>query len=134
VREGLDRLLGAELIFEVVDAPDITFLFKHALIQDAAYQSLLKKTRREQHVRIGEALAARFPVVVEQSPELVAQHFAAGGDPEQASSFWLRAGQRAMAGPRTTRRSPTLRGCANSWPISRGHAPETNGSWRASLF
>ena len=97
VRAGLDRLLDAELIFEVVDAPDTTFLFKHALIQDAAYQSLLKKTRREQHKRIGEALAARFPVVAEQSPELVAQHFAAGGDPEQASSFWLRAGQRAMA-------------------------------------
>jgi class 3 adenylate cyclase/predicted ATPase len=97
VREGLDRLLGAELIFEVADAPDVTFLFKHALIQDAAYQSLLKKTRREQHVRIGEALAARFPVVAEQRPELVAQHFASGGDPDQAATFGLRAGQRALA-------------------------------------
>ena len=96
LREGLDRLLGAELIYQVGGAPDITYLFKHALIQDAAYQSLLKKSRREQHRRIGETLALRFPVVAEHQPELVAQHFASGGDPEQAIAFWLRAGQRAL--------------------------------------
>jgi len=97
LHEGLDRLLRAEFIFQVVGAPEITYLFKHALIQDAAYQSLLKKSRREQHRRIGETLATRFPAVAEQSPELLAQHFAAGGDPDQAVTLWLRAGQRAAA-------------------------------------
>ena len=93
---GLDRLLEAGLIFQVGGAPDITYVFKHALIQDAAYQSLLKKSRREQHRRIGETLALRFPDVAEQRPELVAQHFASGGDPDRAVNFWQRAGRRAL--------------------------------------
>lgn len=97
LREGLARLLGAEFIFQVRGATDVTYLFKHALIQDAAYQSLLKRARLEQHRRIGEALTARFPVVVEQSPEVIAQHFASGGEPDRATSFWLSAGQRALA-------------------------------------
>jgi class 3 adenylate cyclase/predicted ATPase len=95
--QALRRLQAAELIFQVRGAADTTYVFKHALIQDAAYQSLLKKSRRDHHRRIGETLVERFPDIVEQRPELIAQHFGAGGDADRATAFWLRAGQRAIA-------------------------------------
>jgi predicted ATPase len=70
-------------------------LFKHALIQDVAYQSLLKSTRQHYHQRIAQALEARFPEVVATQPELLAHHYVAGGYIEQTVTYWQRAGEQA---------------------------------------
>ena len=75
--------------------PQATYTFKHALIQDVAYQSLLRSTRQQYHQRIAQALEAQFPETVETQPELVAQHYTAAGCAEQAVPYWLRAGQQA---------------------------------------
>ena len=68
---------------------------QHALIQDAAYASLLKRTRQQIHQQIAQVLEARFPALVETQPELVAQHYTAAGCVEQAVRYWQRAGQHA---------------------------------------
>jgi predicted ATPase len=70
-------------------------MFKHALIQDAAYASLLKSTRQQVHQQVARALEARFTASVETQPELVAQHYTAAGCTEQAVVYWQRAGQQA---------------------------------------
>jgi predicted ATPase len=70
-------------------------MFKHALIQEAAYQSLLRSTRQQFHLRIAQVLEARFPAIVETQPELVAQHYTEAGLTEQAVVYWQRAGQQA---------------------------------------
>lgn len=97
LRHGLDRLVGAELIRRVDEVPDETYLFKHALVQDAAYQSLLRKSRRELHARIAETLLSRFPEMVQHRPELVAQHYTEAGQAEPAIRYWLGAGQLAVS-------------------------------------
>src|SRR4029453_16005013 len=68
---------------------------KHALIQDAAYQSLLRSTRQQYHKRIAQVLEARFPATVETQPELPPQHYTAAGCAEQAVPYWQWAGQHA---------------------------------------
>jgi predicted ATPase len=75
--------------------PQATYRFKHALIQDAAYQSLLRSTRQQYHQRIAQVLEARFPEVCETQPELLAQHYTAAGCPEPAVRYWQQAGQHA---------------------------------------
>jgi hypothetical protein len=71
--------------------------FRHALIQDAAYQSLLKSKRQQYHEAIARALIESLPETVRTQPELVAYHFTEAGIPEQAVPFWQRAGERALA-------------------------------------
>src|SRR5262249_52975059 len=71
------------------------YRFKHALIQDAAYQSLLRSTRQQHHQRIAQTLEAQFSETVATQPELVAQHYTAAGCAEQAGPYWLPAGQQA---------------------------------------
>jgi class 3 adenylate cyclase/predicted ATPase len=88
---SLDRLVAAGLLFRQGLPPHATYLFNHALVQDAAYQSLLKNRRQLHHGRIGDVLEAE---AVE--PELIAYHFTEAGRTEQAIDFWLKAGQRAM--------------------------------------
>jgi hypothetical protein len=96
LRRSLDRLIGAELVYRRGDSPEETYLFKHALVRDAAYQSLLKKSRRGLHERIAEALTSRFSETARQHPELVAEHFSAAGRADQAVTFWLLAGRLAV--------------------------------------
>jgi class 3 adenylate cyclase len=95
LQQALDRLVDAELLYQRGVPPQATYLFKHALIQDAAYQSLLKSTRQQYHQRIAQVLETRFPTLVETQPELVAQHYTAAGCAEQAIPYWQRAGQQA---------------------------------------
>ena len=95
LQQALVRLVDAELLYQRGIPPQATYLFKHALIQDAAYQSLLKSTRQQYHQRIAQVLEARFPAPVETQPELVAQHYTTAGCPEQAVLYWQRAGQQA---------------------------------------
>src|SRR3989442_12075511 len=70
-------------------------MFKHALIQDAAYASLLRSTRQQVHQQVARLLEARFPEILETQPELVAHHYTAAGCTEQAVHYWQRAGQQA---------------------------------------
>ena len=96
LRAGLDRLLGAELVFRIDDALEETYLFKHALIQDAAYSSLLKKARRRLHQRIAESLTSGFPDVASSRPELVAEHWTRAGRAQEAVTHWSLAGKLAV--------------------------------------
>jgi predicted ATPase len=75
-------------------ASQATYIFKHALIQDTAYQSLLKSTRQRYHQRIAQVLAAQFPETVETQPELLAHHYTEAGLNEQAIPYWQQAGPR----------------------------------------
>jgi class 3 adenylate cyclase/predicted ATPase len=95
LQAGLAQLVQAELLYQRGRPPRARYLFKHALIQDAAYASLLKRTRQQVHQQVAQALEARFPAVVETRPELVAQHYTAAGCAEQAVRYWQRAGQQA---------------------------------------
>jgi predicted ATPase len=75
--------------------PQATYTFKHVLIQDAAYQSLLRSTRQQYHQRLAQVLAERFPEAAETQPELLAHHYTEAGLIAQAIPYWQRAGQRA---------------------------------------
>ena len=95
LRHGLQQLVEAEFLYQQGLPPQATYLFKHALIQDTAYQSLLRSTRQQYHQQIAQVLEAQFPASVETQPELVAQHYTAAGCAEQAVPYWYRAGQHA---------------------------------------
>ena len=95
LQQGLQQLVEAEFLYQRGLPPQATYLFKHALIQDAAYQSLLRSTRQQYHQRIAQVLEARFPETVETQPELLAHHYTEAGCAEQAIPYWQRAGQQA---------------------------------------
>jgi tetratricopeptide (TPR) repeat protein len=95
LHRGLHQLVAAEFLYQQGLPPQATYRFKHALIQDAAYQSLLKSTRQQYHQRIAQVLEARFPEVCETQPELVAHHYTQAGLTEQAVRYWQQAGQHA---------------------------------------
>jgi class 3 adenylate cyclase/tetratricopeptide (TPR) repeat protein len=90
--DALDHLVGVELVFRHGAPPDAEYTFKHALVQDAAYSSLLRDQRQELHVRIAMELANHFPDVAEQQPEILAEHCAQAGLTEKAARLWQRAG------------------------------------------
>jgi class 3 adenylate cyclase len=91
----LDRLIVAGLLFRQGVPPHATYLFKHALVQDAAYGTLLREPRRALHARIAVAMQERSPEVVEQAPEILARHLTEAGQPDSAAKYWLEAGHRA---------------------------------------
>jgi len=95
LQRELEKLVEAELVYQRGVLPQATYVFKHALIQDAAYESLLKSTRQHYHQRIAQVLESQFPETVEAQPELLAHHYTEGGLTEQAISYWYQAGQRA---------------------------------------
>jgi class 3 adenylate cyclase/predicted ATPase len=94
LQQTLARLVEAELLYQRGVPPQATYMFKHALIQDAAYQSLLKSTRQQYHRRIAQALAEHFPDTAEAQPELLAHHYTEAGLAEPAVAYWQRAGKR----------------------------------------
>ncbi len=95
LRQTLHQLIDAELLYQRGLPPHATYLFKHALIQDAAYQSLLKSTRQQYHTQIAQVLEKRFPEAIETQPELLAHHYTEAGLVAQAIPYWQQAGQRA---------------------------------------
>jgi predicted ATPase len=95
LQRELQRLVTAELFYQRGVPPQATYFFKHALIQDVAYQSLLKSTRQHYHQRIAQVLETRFPEVVETQPELLAHHYTTAGCTQQAVAYWQRAGEQA---------------------------------------
>jgi class 3 adenylate cyclase/predicted ATPase len=92
---ALGRLCEAGLVFSRGAPPDATYLFKHALVRDAAYGSLLRRRREELHARIAAALEADFADRVAAEPELLARHLSEAGLLDKAVRWWLRAGERA---------------------------------------
>ena len=96
LQRELGRLVEAELLYQRGQPPQATYQFKHALIQEAAYQSLLRSTRQQYHERTAQVLAAQFAETVEAQPELLAHHYTEAGLNAQAVPYWQQAGQRAL--------------------------------------
>ena len=95
LQSGLGRLIQAGLLYRQGEPPDATYLFKHALIQDAAYGTLLREPRRALHARIAETLESQFAEATENQPELLAGHCTQAGQIEKAARLWGKAGQRS---------------------------------------
>jgi predicted ATPase len=96
LQHGLKQLVEAELVYQRGLPPQATYLFKHALIQDVAYQSLLKSTRQQYHQQIAQVLEEKFSETKETQPELLAHHYTEAGLVGQAIPYWQKAGQRAV--------------------------------------
>ena len=94
---ALNRLIAAGLLFRQGMPPQASYLFKHVLVRDAAYGTLLRGKRKELHGNIAHGLESGFPEIVETQPDLLAQHCVEAGLVEKAVAYWLKAGQRAVA-------------------------------------
>ncbi len=95
--DDLQRIVGAGLAWQTSTGDDETFVFKHVLVQVAAYESLLRSKRQRYHDRIARVLQEQFPQLATEQPELIAQHLTGAGQFEQAIGFWEAAGHRAIA-------------------------------------
>jgi tetratricopeptide (TPR) repeat protein len=120
-KAALDELVGAELVFRHGTAPEVTYAFKHVLVQDTAYRSLLKGRRERLHSRIAKALERRLPKVVRSEPETLARHYSEAGLPESAIRYWLRAAQLAN---RRSANSETIAHCERGLALVE-QVPET---------
>jgi tetratricopeptide (TPR) repeat protein len=96
LQAALERIVASDLVHQRGSPPNATYIFKHALVQDAAYESLLKRRRIELHAEIAEALETQFPEMTEAEPELVAHHYTSADRAARAVPYWLKAGQRAL--------------------------------------
>ena len=96
LNSALDRIIAAGLLFRQGTPPHATYLFKHALVQDAAYGTLLREPRRALHARIAETLESQFAEIAENRPEIVARHCTEAGQIEKAAGLWGKAGLRAL--------------------------------------
>jgi predicted ATPase len=97
VDAALDQLVAAELIFRRGTTPDVEYTFKHALVQDAAYDTLLRSRRQQLHGRIAATMERQFPEIGEAQPEILARHCAEAELLERAVDYWLKAGRQAIA-------------------------------------
>jgi predicted ATPase len=96
LRSALSQLEAAELVFHRGELPEALYTFKHALVRDAAYESLLKSRRQVLHRHIAEAMRHQFPAFADTEPEIVAHHFTQAGLAEAAIEWWGKAGERAL--------------------------------------
>ena len=96
LQHGLAQLVDAELVYQRGLPPHAHYIFKHALVQDTAYQSLLKRERQRLHQQIAHVLVERFIDTAATQPELVAHHYTEAGLGEQAIPYWQQAGERAV--------------------------------------
>ena len=97
LQKALARLVASELVFQRGAPPDAVYSFKHALVQDAAHDSLLRSTRQQLHAQIAEALETQSPELMDSQPELLAQHFAEAGLVEKSVASWGKAGHTSAA-------------------------------------
>lgn len=109
LRTGLALLIEADLIVQRGIPPDLTYTFRHALIQDAAQGSLVRSARQRLHRRIAEALARESPALLESQPEIFARHYGEARMIEQAVAFWAKAGQRSASRSSMTEAAMQLR-------------------------
>lgn len=93
----LQHIIDSVLVWKSGDNERALYVFKHALVRDAAYESLLRRTRQRYHERLAAVLQERFPELAAEQPELIAHHLTGAGQDEQAIAFWEAAGQRALA-------------------------------------
>lgn len=93
---NLAKLVKAEILYEKGRAPKSTYIFKHALLEDALYNAMVKNKRQQFHARIAEILESRFPQIGAAQPELLAHHFVEGGLNERSLNYWLSAGLRSQ--------------------------------------
>ncbi len=96
LQQGLKQLVESELLYQRGIFPKATFIFKHALIQETAYQSMLKNTRRRYHRKIAEVLVEQFSELAVAQPEVIAHHYSEAGLTMEAVSYWQQAGQHAV--------------------------------------
>ncbi|HTA14327.1 MAG TPA: hypothetical protein VK781_05660 [Solirubrobacteraceae bacterium] len=94
---ALRQLVASELVFQRGTPPDAVYAFKHALVQEAAHDSLLRSTRQQLHAQIAETLEAHSPELIDSQPELFALHYAEAGLIEKSVAFWAKAGHRSAA-------------------------------------
>ena len=130
---ALDRLIAAGLLFRQGVPPHATYLFKHALVQDAAYGTLLREPRRALHARIAETLESQFAEIAENQPELLARHCTEAGLIEKAAGLWGKAGQRSLAalGAGRGRRTAHARSRPNRDPARHARAaPRSRSSYK----
>jgi class 3 adenylate cyclase len=97
LQSALDRLVSAGLLFRQGVPPNASYLFKHALVQDAAYGTLLREPRRALHARVAQTLESGFTDIAENQPEILARHCTEAGLIERAAGLWGRAGKRSLA-------------------------------------
>lgn len=95
LREGLRQLIGSDVLVQLGSPPKASYLFKQPLLRDTAYQSMVSGTRERRHRRIAEVMAGSMPEIVQNQPELIAHHFAEGGDFRSAIKYWKLAGEQA---------------------------------------
>jgi len=105
---ALDRLVAAGLLFRQGLSPHARYLFKHVLVQDAAYGTLLRERRRALHARIVETIESQFPEIAETQPELIARHYTEAGLTTKAANLWGKAGQRGCGAIRANDSRPTI--------------------------
>lgn len=96
LHDALDQLVSSGLVFRRGQPPQDSYIFKHALVQDAAYGSLLRRPRQDLHARIGNVLEAQFPEIVATRPEILAHHYTEAGLADIAIDHWRKAGERAL--------------------------------------
>ena len=97
LQAALEKLVDVELIYARGIPPEATYQFKHALIQDAAYQALLKSRRRDLHGRVARTIVEKLPSVAESQPEVIARHWTEAGEAEPATAAWKKAGEAAYS-------------------------------------
>jgi class 3 adenylate cyclase/predicted ATPase len=97
LKAALGRLVASELVFQRGTPPEAVYTFKHALVQDVAHSSLLRSARQRLHAQIAEALEAHSPEIMDNQPELLAQHYAEAGLVEKSVAYWSKAGRRSAA-------------------------------------
>ena len=97
LQDALQTLVQSELLYCRGTPPDAVYLFRHALLQDAAHETLLRNRRRELHARIAAVLEGRFPEIANQKPELLAHHYTGAGSIERAVVYWGKAGRQSAA-------------------------------------
>jgi predicted ATPase len=97
LQDALQRLVDAGMVFQHGVPPTAEYLFKHALVQDASYGTLLRRTRQQLHARIAASLEAHWPELMDTQPEVFAQHYEKAGLDEKAVEYWVRASKRSAA-------------------------------------
>jgi predicted ATPase/class 3 adenylate cyclase len=118
LRDALDELVRAELIFRRGELPRTFYRFKHALVRDVAYSTMLRSRRQQLHARIAQVFSAD-PAVAESRPEVVAEHFAEAGRGSEAVRWWSKAGQIALARSANSEAAAHLRKALDpveTWP------------------
>ncbi len=129
LKAALDDLVEAGLVFRRRTPPQTTYSFKHALVQDAAYATLVRGKRQRLHSSIARAIEQRFPAIVQVQPELLAHHYTEAGLTQPAIYHWLRAGQRAISHSAMAEAVVQLR---KGLELLEG-LPETDQRWRQEL-